>query len=384
MTALAQFSIENDIKQLAQDDEIFRFDVEHQKNLRKDEPWASNPRFFTSARISALALVKMTTHARSGGDIEVMGLMQGKVTAEGEFIVLDSFALPVEGTETRVNAGAEAYEYMFQYKTAAEEVGRIENVIGWYHSHPGYGCWLSGIDVGTQKENQRYQDPFLAVVIDPHRTIATGKVEIGAFRVYPEGYQPDEEEIDSTAPGKSITTSTSRGPVPSNKIDDFGVHANQYYPLEVSHFKSSLDGKLLDALWSKYWVATLAANPLAAGRDYTLERLEDVEQRLRQAGNTSSQFTSSRHRHDRRRGVKVLRGDVPMDIDPAANATSAAAPPTKAGAASASAVAASNGTNPARPETELDKLARDLAAIANEQHNGVLSQQLKVRLFQQV
>lgn len=22
--------------------------------------------------------------------------------------------------------------------------------MGWYHSHPGYGCWLSGIDVGTQ------------------------------------------------------------------------------------------------------------------------------------------------------------------------------------------------------------------------------------------
>jgi COP9 signalosome complex subunit 5 len=30
------------------------------------------------------------------------------------------------------------------------KVGRLENVVGWYHSHPGYGCWLSGIDVGTQ------------------------------------------------------------------------------------------------------------------------------------------------------------------------------------------------------------------------------------------
>lgn len=33
---------------------------------------------------------------------------------------------------------------------------------------------------------QMYQDPFLAVVVDPHRTIAAGKVEIGAFRTYPE------------------------------------------------------------------------------------------------------------------------------------------------------------------------------------------------------
>lgn len=34
-----------------------------------------------SVRISALALLKMATHARAGGDIEVMGVMQGKVRA---------------------------------------------------------------------------------------------------------------------------------------------------------------------------------------------------------------------------------------------------------------------------------------------------------------
>ncbi len=33
------------------------------------------------------------------------------------------------------------------------------------------------------------QDPYLAVVVDPVRTMASGKVEIGAFRTYPEGYK---------------------------------------------------------------------------------------------------------------------------------------------------------------------------------------------------
>jgi proteasome lid subunit RPN8/RPN11 len=45
------------------------------------------------------------------------------------------------------------------------QVGRQENAIGWYHSHPGYGCWLSGIDVSTQMLNQQYQEPWLAVVV---------------------------------------------------------------------------------------------------------------------------------------------------------------------------------------------------------------------------
>jgi COP9 signalosome complex subunit 5 len=121
-------------------------------------------------RISALALLKMAMHATSGGNIEVMGVMQvgglghclngsgrfgvvaggGQTAAAGaggclrafatccstykhltlsslqgkiqgsEFIVIDTFALPVEGTETRVNAQAEAYEYMVDFLETAK------------------------------------------------------------------------------------------------------------------------------------------------------------------------------------------------------------------------------------------------------------------------
>jgi COP9 signalosome complex subunit 5 len=69
---------------------------------------------------------------------------------------MDSFGLPVEGTETRVNAGGEANEYMCSHVDACEKVHRPENLCGWYHSHPGYGCYLSGIDVGTQTVYQKH------------------------------------------------------------------------------------------------------------------------------------------------------------------------------------------------------------------------------------
>ena len=71
-----------------------------------------------------------------------MGLMLGKVQGD-TMIIQDSFALPVEGTETRVNATADAYEYMSRVMQLKTMVERHEMVIGWYHSHPGYGCWLS-------------------------------------------------------------------------------------------------------------------------------------------------------------------------------------------------------------------------------------------------
>ncbi len=60
-------------------------------------------------------------HARSGGNIEVMGLMQGKIDGN-TMIIMDAFALPVEGTETRVNAQSEANEYMVQYLTTIRQV----------------------------------------------------------------------------------------------------------------------------------------------------------------------------------------------------------------------------------------------------------------------
>lgn len=90
-------------------------------------------------------------------------------------------------------------------------------MVGWYHSHPGYGCWLSGIDVSTQMLNQQFQEPFLAVVIDPTRTVSAGKVEIGAFRTYPEGYKPPDEPISEYQT------------IPLNKIEDFGVHCKQVF-----------------------------------------------------------------------------------------------------------------------------------------------------------
>ena len=130
------------------------------------------------------------------------------------------------------------------------QVGRLENAIGWYHSHPGYGCWLSGIDVNTQMQNQRFQDPFVAVVVDPTRTISAGKVDIGAFRTYPENYTPPN------------AVSSEYQSIPLNKIEDFGVHANQYYPLDVQIFKSSLDNELLSLLWNKYWINTLSQSAL--------------------------------------------------------------------------------------------------------------------------
>lgn len=47
--------------------------------------------------------------------------MQGKVIGNS-IVIMDSFALPVRGTETRVNAANEANEYMVTYVQECEKV----------------------------------------------------------------------------------------------------------------------------------------------------------------------------------------------------------------------------------------------------------------------
>ena len=44
-------------------------------------------------------------------------------------VVMDSFALPVEGTETRVNAHEQAYEYMTAYMDSAHQVNNIKSYL---------------------------------------------------------------------------------------------------------------------------------------------------------------------------------------------------------------------------------------------------------------
>mmetsp|Transcript_35972 Transcript_35972/g.26718 ORF Transcript_35972/g.26718 Transcript_35972/m.26718 type:complete len:123 (+) Transcript_35972:32-400(+) len=108
--AQKKFELENEIIE----EELYNFSEAEVDRLMEQKPWLKDPHHFKRVKISACALIKMVMHARSGGDIEVMGLMQGKVKGD-TFFVMDAFALPVVGTETRVNAGNEANEYMCQH-----------------------------------------------------------------------------------------------------------------------------------------------------------------------------------------------------------------------------------------------------------------------------
>ncbi|PWN92101.1 COP9 signalosome complex subunit 5 [Acaromyces ingoldii] len=382
--AQKQFELENNVVTLdPRTDAIFHYDNDEQVRIRNDAPWKRDPHFFQRVRISSIALIKMMIHTRAGGIYEVMGSMVGKVDVETRTIyIMDAFALPVQGTETRVNAGDEAYEFMVQWQESSQRIGRLENTIGWYHSHPGYGCWLSGIDVSTQMTNQQYLDPFVAVVIDPNRTISAGRVDIGAFRTYPEGYTPPEA-------GASEYQS-----IPLNKIEDFGVHANSYYPLKVEHFKSCLDTQLLDMLWNKYWANTLAQSPVVVNRAYAVGQIQDLGEKLSRAWQSVGKKAGTSYMQPAggapSTAATTAREDQGVSGAGVAGATDAGSANGIAGVDGAgSAVDAKaeridkmiNDMAKKEKDTPLAKAANDGLKISMEAHNGLVSQVLKDVLF---
>merc|ERR1719362_2113792 len=88
--------------------------------------------------------------------------------------------MPQSGTAVSV----EAVDPVFQQKMIAmlAQTNRKEKVVGWYHSHPGFGCWLSSVDVNTQQSFEQLNERAVAVVVDPIQSVK-GKVEMDSFRL---------------------------------------------------------------------------------------------------------------------------------------------------------------------------------------------------------
>jgi hypothetical protein len=76
-----------------------------------------------------------------------MGLMQGKVMGNS-IVIMDSFALPVQGTETRVNAANEANEYMVEYVQGSEKVVSISLIIPIVLTLTR--VWMTGGEIGER------------------------------------------------------------------------------------------------------------------------------------------------------------------------------------------------------------------------------------------
>ncbi len=211
------------------------------------DPDAPKPDTAETVHISSLALLKMLKHGRAGVPMEVMGLMLGEFVDDYTITCTDVFAMPQSGTGVSV----EAVDPVFQTKMLdmLKQTGRPEMVVGWYHSHPGFGCWLSGTDCNTQKSFEQLNPRAVAVVIDPIQSVK-GKVVIDAFRLMnPQMAMMGQEPRQSTS---------NVGHLNKPSIQALIHNLNRaYYSLNIDYRKNELECKMLSNLNKVRWAKGL-------------------------------------------------------------------------------------------------------------------------------
>lgn len=212
-------------------------------------PGADSPLVDTAEQtyISSLALLKMLKHGRAGVPMEVMGLMLGEFVDDYTVRVDDVFAMPQSGTGVSV----EAVDPVFQAKMLdmLKQTGRPEMVVGWYHSHPGFGCWLSGVDINTQQSFEALTSRAVAVVVDPIQSVK-GKVVIDAFRLINPNLLVLGQEPRQT------TSNLGHLHKPSIQALIHGLNRH-YYSIAINYRKNDLEQKMLLNLHKKSWIEGL-------------------------------------------------------------------------------------------------------------------------------
>ncbi|PVH48055.1 hypothetical protein PAHAL_4G228900 [Panicum hallii] len=109
-------------------------------------------------------------------------------------------------------------------------------VVGWYHSHPGFGCWLSGVDIKTQQSFEALNPRAVAAVIDPIQSMK-GKVVIDAFRlINPQTMMLGQEPQQTTSNVGHLNK-------PSFQALIHGLNRH-YYSIAINYRKNELEEML--------------------------------------------------------------------------------------------------------------------------------------------
>ncbi|VDK50230.1 unnamed protein product [Anisakis simplex] len=191
--------------------------------------------------------ISPTNHQEVLCVLQVMGLMLGEFVDEYTVNVIDVFAMPQSGTGVSV----EAVDPVFQAKMLdmLKQTGRPEMVVGWYHSHPGFGCWLSGVDINTQQSFEALSDRAVAVVVDPIQSVK-GKVVIDAFRTI------NPQTIALNQEPRQTTSNLGHLQKPSIQALIHGLNRH-YYSIPINYRTHELEQKMLLNLNKQTWMDSL-------------------------------------------------------------------------------------------------------------------------------
>lgn len=118
----------------------------------------------TGLRMSCEAARQIRQHARSSSKAEVCGVLIGAESGNETFVEASIPGAKAVQGGTHVTFTQDTWEHIYRIKDRDYPEARI---VGWYHSHPGFGVFLSDHDTFIHK-NFFSAPRQVAWVYDPH------------------------------------------------------------------------------------------------------------------------------------------------------------------------------------------------------------------------
>ena len=106
---------------------------------------------------------EVEVHCFSRVDAEVGGFLIGRIDDEGTHVTAAHAALAAQSGQTHLTFTHDAWDEILP---VLESDYPGQAIVGWYHSHPGFGVFLSEYDIFIQ-ENFFGADGQIALVVDP-------------------------------------------------------------------------------------------------------------------------------------------------------------------------------------------------------------------------
>jgi proteasome lid subunit RPN8/RPN11 len=128
--------------------------------MAKRKPDQRQPRVMIEGEV----LRQIRQHARSNSKTEVCGVLIGEETSGGVGITARIPGLNAAQAGTYVTFTQDTWEHIYKIK---DKDYPHERIVGWYHSHPGFGVFLSDHDTFIHK-NFFSSALQVAWVYDPH------------------------------------------------------------------------------------------------------------------------------------------------------------------------------------------------------------------------
>lgn len=145
-------------------------------------------------KVSKNVLRKVVEEANRARDKRTIGFLMGRMDG-GSLVVEDA----VGGDVAKVGKNVSLAQ-SFIAKVADKILrGKLKgNVVGWYHTHPGYGVSMSGVDEETQRILSQFSPHVVSLILDPE----SGEHKFYALNEKGKVRAISEKQIEYLEPGE--------------------------------------------------------------------------------------------------------------------------------------------------------------------------------------